>query len=221
MLRNEAMKMNLITASYLVLSLLAPGIAAGQVLWDLDFDSLDLLGQWPSSIWNGSAPPVVTFATVDGGQPLQGHALRVSVDSSQMTNNWYGAWQGWPVASPGVSYDPIHTFLSFDLLVSDLKPVHVKLYYNSVPQNTRNLEIDVNPTVVDSFQHFLIPLSAFSVTFFFFDPPAYPTTVEFGIRGRPAMPDTTWGFASNNVFMLDNIIYSIAPALSITASDTT
>jgi hypothetical protein len=141
MLQSEAVKMNPITSVCFAGWLLGPGLAAGQVLLDFDFDSSsDLQYQSSRAQYTGSAPPVVVFATVDGGQSPQGNALRVSGDSSQMTNVWYGAWQGTPFTRPGVSYDPAHTFLSFDLLVSELKPIHVKLYYNSLPQNTRNLK---------------------------------------------------------------------------------
>jgi hypothetical protein len=205
--------------------LLASHSTTAQVLWDIDFDtSTDLLYWNTTSIYYSGGgtipPPVITSATVNTGEPAHQNALRFSVDASANTDHYYSAWQAIPVAETVATYDPQHTFLSFDLLVYQLRPVHAKIYYCGWLNNIRNLEIDAIPTVTGSFQRFTLPLSSFTVTWFSDTPPNNPTTFEFGIRGDAAHPDTTWPFAPTNVFLLDNILYTVSPTLSITNSGT-
>ena len=198
-----------------------------QVLWGFNFDgSSDLRYDSDTAIWYGGVPatippPVLTHEVVDSGDPAHENVLRVTVDSSANINNWYAAWQGTPVTKTVASYDAAHTFLTFDLLVYLLRPFHAKIYYNSPPMNTRNLQVDVMPTVTGSFQRFTVPLSAFAVTYFENTPPNNPTLFEFGIRGDSTQPDTTWPFTATNVFVLDNIMYSVSPPLSIANSGNT
>jgi hypothetical protein len=118
--------------------------------------------------------------------------------------------------APTVVYDPAHTFFKFDLLVSQLRPFHVQLQYCG--GDCRDLDVDVNPTAVGSFQTWVVPISAFTPTIYLFGHtgiPAFPTVVEFGIHGEVANSATTWPAAPDNVFMVDNIAYIIAPPLSI------
>jgi hypothetical protein len=76
---------------------------------------------------------------------------------------------------------------------------------------TRNLEISITPTNAGTFQHYSVPMSAFSTVYLDGDPPAYPTAIYFGIAGDPAAPDTSWGFNPNNVLSVDNLSYTVVP----------
>ncbi len=102
-----------------------------------------------------------------------------------------------------------------------MRPIRLKLYYSSQTStaDNRNLEVDVTPRVAGSFQSFAVPLSSFSTTSLTGNPPNAPTWMSFAIGGDPANPASTWPCSSNDVVMLDNIAYAIAPQLSIVASN--
>jgi hypothetical protein len=120
---------------------------------------------------------------------------------------------------PASTYDTNSTFLRFDAWVSIAKPIHIRLYYNSQTSffDTRNLEIDVTPSVAGAFQSFSIPLSSFSVTWLTGNPPNAPTSLYFAMRGDPTN-STIWPCASSDVMMLDNVAYAISSPLAITQS---
>jgi hypothetical protein len=170
---------------------------------------------------------VVTGGLVDMGSP-HGNVLSLSADASLATFNWDVSWALWPRSTNSAPYDPTRTFVNFDAFVSRLKPFWVRLGYNGSPYpDTRDLQIDVNPTVVGAFQSFSIPLSSFSVTWLTGNPAPLPTMIEFGIRGILTNSALSWGYDSNNVLMIDNLTYVVEPApspppaLSIAVSDNT
>ncbi len=216
--------MTFVSRSTLIISGLAITARVGmaQVFWNSDFDSnFPFCHQTGITQFNPPAPPTIRAAVVDVGPP-QNNVLQVSVDASnQIQSSWRAQWVLNLCEAPNVTYDPTNTFLQFDVLVTALGPVHVRLDY--IYPGSRMLDTDVQPAVTNAFQTFLLPLTAFAETYF---PPTnaypqFPTGIEFGIRGDPANPETTWASASNNVFMVDNIIYIIAPPLSITAASGT
>jgi hypothetical protein len=198
--------------------------AAGQAIWNLDFESLNFPFS-PAWTYFGSPGPVVTADLFNVGAP-HGNVVLLSADSSLCTSNWTALWGAWPRATNTATYDSGRTFVSFDASVSKLKPFWVKLEYDgSSYQNARNLQIDVSPTVVGSFQSFSIPLASFAVTWLTGNPPDLPTYVEFGIRGDLSNGALSWGLDSNNVLMVDNLSYFVVPAsnagpvLNIAVSD--
>jgi hypothetical protein len=173
----------------------------------------------------GGAAPSPLVAVADGGSPY-GHVMEMSVDSSQCSEAWEVQWiqelmAPWVTVSNADSYDPSGTFLRFDIWASSTRPVHIKLYYNSQTSfsDTRNLEIDVTPTTAGSFQTYKVPISQFSITWLTGNPPNAPTSMSFSVKGDPANPASSWPCTSNNVVMLDNIAYAIAPPLSIAVSN--
>lgn len=169
--------------------------------------------------WNFDGPPP-NETIVDIGPP-HNHVAQVQVDSSNQESKWYGAWHVSPSPwlAPTVVYDPAHTFFKFDLLTSQLRPVCVIILYAEAGWfDVRELDLDVSPTATNSFQTFCLPLSAFTETIFSFgntNIPPFPVGLEFRIIGDPANPATTWPSAADNVFMIDNLAYIIAPPLSI------
>jgi hypothetical protein len=198
--------------------LLAAASASAQTWWDYTFD------QWPLGagvlMFGTGCDSIESDALITDAGPPQGHVLTLSVDSSACNSAWSISW----ILNPHVTfagYDPERTFLSFDALASKLKPFSVRLEY--VDQGgsfaTRDLWITVTPTNAGTFQHYSIPLTAFSTTYLSGNPPDYPTAVYFFIAGDPATPDTSWGFDTNNVLSVDYLSYTVfPPPLSIGAA---
>jgi hypothetical protein len=192
-----------------------------QVLWDLDFDSsTDLASQITLISYSPpGAPPTVTYATVDTGDPGRQNALSVTVDSSSSTNGWHGEWEGILVGKSVATYDPEHTFIAFDLLVYELKPLTLRIDYDAAGFfNIRILDLIVNPTVAGSFHRIKLPLTAFTVSNLIGTPANNPTRFQFGIFGNPTNLDT-WPMCATNLFLLDNIEYIVSPPLSIASSN--
>lgn len=193
-----------------------------QVLWNLDFDlSTDLWTQYLLNAYSPpDNPPTVTYGTVDTGDPAHQNAFRFLVDSSANAYGWHSEWAGLLVAKPVAAFEPEHTYLQFDLLVYELKPVHVAIDYATPPAtfNVRILELSVNPTAAGSFQRFMLPLTNFNVLHLIGAPPNNPTTFQFGIIGDPTNLNT-WPSSATNMFLLDNIKYIVSPPLSISSSN--
>jgi len=66
---------------------------------------------------------------------------------------------------PVVSYEPSHTFLKFDVQVSQVRPFHVRLIYAG--GDYQDLDVDVHPTITNDFQTFLVPLTDFTSTVYY------------------------------------------------------
>jgi hypothetical protein len=197
--------------------LLARHSAESQVYWNTDFESPTVfVFQFAQSV-GGPDMPFGNGATVDVGAP-HNHVLQVQVDSLSPTNPWTAYWVMAPMSGTGpvVNYDPSHTFLKFDVQVSQVRPFHVRLIYSG--GDFQDLDVDVHPTITNDFQTFLVPLTAFISTIYYITYtafPAFPTGLNFGIHGDPADPPSTWPPASDNTFRVDNIAYIISPRLSI------
>lgn len=173
----------------------------------------------------GGTAPSTLVAVADGASPY-GHVMGLAVDSSQCSEAWEVLWNQpltapWATTSIAESYVPSGTFLRFDCWASSTRPIHIKLYYNSqtASSDARNLEIDVTPATKGSFQTFNVPISQFVITWLTGNPPNAPTWMTFSVKGDPANPTSSWPCVSNNVVMLDNIAYAIAPPLNIAASN--
>ena len=200
---------------------LASCSAAAQVFWSADFENsiVPFCYDGSGAIGPMGPAPSITPAILDLGPP-QNHVFQVQINSTNQTQYPWSAWWsflGCPGSAPAVAYDPAHTFFKFDLQVSLLHPVHVRLEYAS-SLATRDLDVDVTPTVTNSFQTFVVPISAFTPTVYIIagtGMPAFPTALDIGLRGDPANPETTWPSAPDNTFMVDNISYIICPPLTI------
>lgn len=193
--------------------------AAGQVYWNSDFESPSVF--FAQNGWTVFSPPdapSVNGATVDIGPP-HNHVVQVQVDSSnQIQYPWSAYWflAPRPGSAPIVTYDALHTFFKFDVQVSQIRPFHVRLEYSA--GDTQDLDVDVNPAVTNSFQTFLVPLTAFTSTVYYINHTGFapfPTGLDFGIHGDPNDPANTWPSAPDNIFNVDNIAYIIAPPLNI------
>lgn len=212
------------TAGALAASCIIAAFSAHAQVWLIDFDSSTDMGMQTYRVsYTPPDPPAnVSYGTIDTGDPAHQNALRFTVDSSASAHGWYADWGPSLVPKPVASYDPEHTFVQFELLVYELRPLHVQLSYGGgEPFTARGLQVDVNPTVSGSFQRFTLPLTAFQLVSLIGTPPNYPASFQFGIRGDPANPDTTWPSCATNMFMLDNIRYLISPPLSIAGSNNT
>jgi hypothetical protein len=192
-------------------------------LWNIDFDSStgDLfMDTYNVTFHPPDAPATVNYSTIETGDPTHHKVLRFTSDSSASAYGWYTDWTAMLVVKPVSSYDPEHTFVEFDLLVYELRPLHIQVSYAiSDPFTLRGLQLDITPAVTGSFQRFTLPLTAFQVAHLIGTPPNYPASMQFGIRGDPANPDTTWPSCATNMFLLDNIKYIVSPALSIQSSN--
>lgn len=199
--------------------------AAAQVFWNADYDSLFPFCSCTSAVNArvGDQPPIATTTITNSGG-TQGNYLLMTVDSAQTTELWTAMCYQTPCAvpSPPVVLDPRHTFLKCDVLVSKLRPVTICLYYQcSLTGGNSSLCLQVEPSVVGSFQTFLVPLwpcvtnfNNCSGTFV----PGFPTSFMFYIRGDPANPDTTWPSAPDNIVAIDNIAVIIQPVLDMAVS---
>lgn len=199
-----------------VCALLAP--AQAQVLWSIDWESAPPI-QWQTGI-ETSQPlsPPLSGTTTNVGAP-HSNVLNVLVDASSQTQYWKAMWVLDMSPAPDIPYDPTHTFLKFDVLVSLRRPAHVQLVFSS-GSDYRQLETDVYPTASNSFQTFVIPISSFAITSSTSpDLPHEPTFIEFGLEGDPSAPDSTWPSNTNNFIFVDNISYFHQPGLSIGKSN--
>lgn len=200
------------------LCLLQPASALAQFIWSMDFESWPV-GTGPILGSQGSPPPTATALVTDiGGE--HGHILTLSVDSSSCTGPWESSWDIYPRNFTVTGYVPERTYVSFEAMVSKLQPIRVKLEYTLTAEAVRNLETRVYPRAVGSFERFVIPLSAFDQTFFWGNPPDYPTAIEVGIEGNPSVTDSLWGCDTDNVLSTDNITYYVLPpSLKISADN--
>ncbi len=199
--------------------------AQGQVFWNETFDSPSAFcfSTETGSGALGDVFPTITATNVDIGAP-HGHVLRVNVDASRTQFAWTISHylSGCPGTAPSVTFNPTNTFIKFDALVSQPRPLHVRLEYNALGMDNRNLNLDVNLNAAAAFQTFALRLSDFADSTNIISGkgfPQFPSAMIFGIRGDPADPANTWPMAADNMFMVDNLSYIIEPALSIAAWD--
>lgn len=193
-----------------------------QVFWNIDFDSsTDLLFDTYHDFFNPpDSPAVVTYGTFDTGDPSHHNALQFTVDSSGNAYPWSATWVAILVTKTIATYEPAHTFLAFDLLVYEQRPLNVQIAYGGSGFNVTQLSAYVNPLLVGSFERFMLPLTAFQTNILMGQGGGTgPSSFIFGIQGDPANPDTTWPSCATNMFRLDNIKYIVAPTLSITTSN--
>jgi len=194
--------------------------AHAQVAFYADFDSSFPFSHQGGQTLSGPIAPTVSASIEDIGSP-QRKILKVTVDSSDQVlqippHPWTSRWTFSPTLSwtPQI-YDPAHTFLKFDGLVSVLRPISIQIQLAGSPA-TIDLDLEVMPDTTNAFQTFVLPLSSFRVTTFGRGGhPPYPTLSCFGMHGDTTQPETTWPAATNNFIMVDNISYVVAPAVSI------
>ena len=194
------------------LGLMAAASSQAQVLWHTDFET-------PVPWFGGYDDTTTTVTNIDIGPP-EDHVLAVQFDSSSYTQYTHWSIQVvLPVQNmPAVSFDPANKFLKCDLLVSLLRPVHLRVEYVNYT-DARDLDLDVNLTTTNEFQTFLLPLTAFTNTVWGAGSVGSPTAVDLIIDGETAQPDTTWPCAPDNMVMLDNVSYIVCPPLTIAAPD--
>ena len=205
-----------------LLGLLVAYPSAAQVYWKIDFDS-------PSQFWGPSlyanlyfqAPsPTWNLTNIDLGPP-HNNVLCLQADcSNQGQYPWTVGCTMWSHGTPTVVYDPAHTFLKFDLLVSHAEPFHVQLQFVGTNFDTRDLDVDVTPAGANEFETFLVPLWAFTNTTWVIHeatPPDFPTALDFSISGNPTNSSPGWPSASDNLFIVDNISYVVSPPVSISS----
>jgi hypothetical protein len=188
-------------------------------MWNIDFESwpVGTSGAGWSGVSSAASPYPVFSALITDVGGSQGHVLTLSADSSACTGPWSGDWtvplqiQSIRRSNALTGYVPERTYLSFDAWVSKLIPFRVRLEYTDSAPSVRDLETYVYPSVVGSFERFVVPLSSLSQTFFLGNPPDNPTSFVVYMDGYPSATNAMWGYSSGNVLSIDNVSYYVLP----------
>jgi hypothetical protein len=193
--------------------------ASAQVYWNADYDSVfPFCSTTPLIIaTNGGIAPSAGIAITNNGG-VEGNFLSLNADASQCSSRWAVWCRQTPCTTATVRRDILHVHLKFDAWVSKPRPLQIRLVYQADwPGGALVMFTQVQPTITNAFQTFLLPFGAFS-WYFNNGSSAFPTAFDFGMIGDPASPETTWPSAPDNMVAVDNVSYIIEPILSMTVS---